>query len=82
LQMAVTSNFNVLINEFQRLPYAPYAPVRNQCRQLLRAVNKSRNLAGLEALPQSVLSTRRRAVGPFQSDVTGRIPRTTPIGPG
>jgi hypothetical protein len=68
LKMALTKPFNALIGEFQRLTFAPYAPVRNQFRELLRAVNKKRDLAGFEALPYGVLRTQRRVVVPFERE--------------
>ena len=41
------------------------APVRSQCRAILRAVNRARAAAGLPEVPRSCLRTRRRVVRPF-----------------
>jgi hypothetical protein len=42
-----------------------YAPVRNQLRVLIRAVNHRRKTAGLELVPGEVLCWRRGPVKPF-----------------
>jgi hypothetical protein len=47
------------------LDFEPYAPVRSQCRAVLRAVNRARAAAGLAEIPGSCLRTRRRVVRPF-----------------
>lgn len=46
-----------------RLPFEPYAPVRRQLLNLLRAVNRVRGAAGLEAVPVGVLRLKRRGRG-------------------
>lgn len=65
LEQALTRSEAYLASRFARLPFVPYAPVRDQYRQLLRAVNRKRRLAGLELLPISVLPIRRQPVLPF-----------------
>jgi hypothetical protein len=45
--------------------FAAYAPVRAQCRDLLRAINRKRRLAGLESLPHDITRWKRRVVKPF-----------------
>ena len=55
-----------LAREFRRIPYEPYAPVRRQLLNVLRAVNHVRKRAGYELLPPSVLRLRRRVVKPFE----------------
>ena len=47
------------------LDFEPYAPVRSQCRAILRAVNRARAAAGLPGVPPTCLRTRRRVVRPF-----------------
>lgn len=47
------------------LGFEPYAPVRSQCLAVLRAVNRTRALAGLPEVPRSCLRLRRRVVRPF-----------------
>ena len=48
-----------------RIPYEPYAPVRRQQLNILRAVNRRRKKAGMDQIPTSVLRTRRRIVRPY-----------------
>ena len=51
---------------FQRLPFEPYAPVRRQQLNILRAVNRRRKQSGRETIPASVLRLKRRIVKPFE----------------
>lgn len=51
------------------LSFEPYAPVRRQSLNILRAVNKARAAAGLELIPHSCLRFRRRIVQPFGANV-------------
>ncbi len=51
--------------EFLRLRFEPYAPVRRQLLNILRAVNRLRREAGFEPVPVSALRFRRRVVRPF-----------------
>lgn len=53
----------------RRLPFEPYAPVRGQLFQLLRAVNRRRKTAGLELVPAKCLRLRRRIVRPFSREL-------------
>lgn len=48
-----------------RIPFEPYAPVRRQLLNILRAVNRVRQAAGFESVPVSALRLRRRVVRPF-----------------
>jgi hypothetical protein len=65
LELAVHRSVNKLVLEFYRLPFEPYAPVRRQMLNLLRAVNRVRKTAGYDLLPKEVLPLRRRVVKPF-----------------
>lgn len=47
------------------LDYAPYAPVQAQKARLLRAVNRRRQLAGLERVPRPAIWQFRIPVRPF-----------------
>jgi hypothetical protein len=71
--LAVHRSAEDLGREFQTLPFQPYAPVRDQLRILLRAVNRRRAVAGLEPVPREALRWRRRAVQPF-ADASGFAP--------
>ena len=57
--------FSNTLLEFARVRFEPYAPVRRQLLNILRAVNRARHEAGFEAVPASVLRLRRRIVKPF-----------------
>ena len=63
--LAVHRSVEDLCQEFRRLGFEPYAPVRDQLRVLLRAVNRRRHAAGLEELPWAALPWHRRPVKPF-----------------
>ncbi len=47
------------------LPFEPYAPIRRQILNLVRAVNKLRATAGFEKLSLTCVRTKRRIVKPF-----------------
>ena len=63
---------------FQRLPFEPYAPIRRQLLNILRAVNRVRCAAGFEHVPLSALRLRRRIVqflnDPVSSSLASRVP--------
>lgn len=65
LDLAVHRNAEDLALEFYHLPFEPYAPIRRQMLNFLRAVNRKRKAAGYSQLPYSVLPLRRRIVQPF-----------------
>ena len=67
LDLAVHRSAQRLALEFYRLPFEPYAPVRRQMLNLLRAVNRARKKAGFAQLPYQVLPLRRRIVRPFEA---------------
>lgn len=54
-----------LSHELHRIPFEPYAPVRRQLLNILRAVNRARRVAGLEPVPTSALRLSRKGVRPF-----------------
>ena len=64
-RIAVQRSVEELCRELQAIPYKPYAPVRDQLRVLLRAVNRCRKTAGLELVPREALRLRRVPVKPF-----------------
>lgn len=57
---------DALAAAFWRLPFEPYAPVRRQWLNILRAVNRARQVAGLASVPVSALRYKRRIVKPFE----------------
>ena len=56
-----------LCRELRAIDYEPYAPVRDQLRGILRAVNRRRKIAGLELIPSGALWLHRVPVKPFQT---------------
>ena len=54
-----------LCRELSDLPFEPYAPVRDQLRGLVRAVNRRRSQGGLEPVPTTALWGSRRPIRPF-----------------
>jgi hypothetical protein len=54
-----------LEEEFRRLRFEPYAPVRSQLHGLLRVVNRRRELAGYELVSATCIRVRRHTVKPF-----------------
>jgi hypothetical protein len=65
LEMALHRSAGKLACTLHDLPFEPYAPVRRQFLNLLRAVNGARKLAGFELLSPSCLRLRRRICRPF-----------------
>ncbi len=65
---ALRSTVPELCSQFRALQFEPYAPVRNQLRLLLRAVNRTRAVAGLEPVPREALRMRRSPVRPFEGE--------------
>ena len=62
-----------MAGEFGMVDFEPYAPVRRQLLNLLRAVNRARKEAGLEPVPTSCLRLKRRIYRPFDTADDGRI---------
>jgi len=65
LDLACHRSVDGLVAEFSRLRFEPYAPVRRQLLNILRAVNRERYAAGFEPVPVAALRLRRRIVKPF-----------------
>ena len=65
-QSAVHWPVEELCRRLRAIPYELYAPVLNQLRSILRAVNRCRRAAGLELLPPNTLWWRRVPVKPFE----------------
>jgi hypothetical protein len=72
LELAAHRSVEDLVQEFQGVRFAPFARVRRQMLNILRAVNRARKEAGLEPIPLNALRLRRRPVGVFRR-------RPTPI---
>jgi hypothetical protein len=65
-EVAVHRSVEELCSDLLHLPFEPYAPVRVQLLGLLRGINRSRKLAGLELVPSSALRLHRSPVRPFE----------------
>lgn len=66
-QLALRPSTEQIAREFADLPFEPYAPIRRQLFELLRAVNKVRTQQAYPQIPHAVLRFRRRIVPPFQA---------------
>lgn len=64
-RIAVQQTVEELCRELRALPYEPYAPVRDQFRILLRAVNRLRKMAGLELIPWNAIRHYRKPLRVF-----------------
>jgi hypothetical protein len=57
-----------LEEEFRRVPFEPYAPVRGQLHCILREVNRRRAVANYELLQSACIRPLRRVVKPFGNE--------------
>jgi hypothetical protein len=67
MDTAIRRSVEKVANDFYRVPFEPYAPVRRQLLRLLQCVNTARKQAGQPVLPYEVLPLRRRVVRPFEA---------------
>lgn len=65
--LAVRRSTEHMAEEFRMLYYEPYAPIRRQLLNLLRAVNKARKASGMTPVPNDCLQLRRRLYRPFSA---------------
>ena len=63
--IAVQRAVEELCRELRAIPYEPFAPVRDQFRIILRAVNRLRKIAGLELVPWNAIRLYRKPVYVF-----------------
>lgn len=64
-QLALRPSTERIARELADLPFEPYAPIRRQLLELLRAVNKVRTQQAYPQIPHKVLRFRRRIARPF-----------------
>jgi len=64
-QLALRPSTERIARELADLPFEPYAPIRRQLLELLRAVNKVRTQQAYPQIPHRVLRFRRRIAQPF-----------------
>ncbi|GMU82465.1 MAG: hypothetical protein AMXMBFR47_23360 [Planctomycetota bacterium] len=65
LSIALHRSSEGLGEEFRRVPFQRYAPVRRQLLNLWRIINRIRKVAGIESLQSSSLNLRRSVVRAF-----------------
>lgn len=74
LDLALRRSIEELSVVMQRLPFEPYAPIRRQLLNVVRAANRERKRAGLEPIPIAALRLRRQVVRVF---CAGKSPTTS-----
>lgn len=75
LNIACHRQADFIAREFWELPFEPYRPLRVQLLNILRAVNRTRFLAGYDRVPVSVIRFKRTIVRPFGEDPSVRVRR-------
>jgi hypothetical protein len=65
--IAVHRTVEELCRELRAIPFEPLAPVRDQLRIILQAVNRLRKTAALELVPWNALWHYRKPVGVFSA---------------
>lgn len=78
LEIAAHRQADTIEQEFRKLGFEPYAPVRGQLFGLLRAVNERRKLCHFEPVPSRCIRVRRRIVLPFGADADESPSSTRP----
>jgi hypothetical protein len=66
VDMATCRSVQSMCREFQRIPFEPYAPVRRQLLNILRAANRVRRRSGYESVPVAAIRMGRRPVKVFE----------------
>lgn len=72
LDLALRRSVAQLEAQLRALPFEPYAPVRSQLLQLVRAVSRRRREAGLDPVSPRCLRLHRRIVRPFDDPPSPR----------
>lgn len=65
LRAASDTRPEIVVEHFGQIRYVPYAPVRRQLLNVLRAVNRVRQERGFKRIDSDVLVLRRRVLRPF-----------------
>ena len=65
LDLATRCTVEHMLRELGQIPFEPYAAVRRQLLNVLRAVNRARKAAGYELVPLSAIRLNRRVVKAF-----------------
>ena len=64
-EIATRRNEQFLTEAIRNIPWEPYAPLRRQKLNIVRAVNKKRKTACLTRISTDAIRTKRRIVKPF-----------------
>ncbi len=67
LEQAIRTPAAILAEAMRAVPFEPYAPVRRQMFNLLRAVNRVRKTAGMSEVPLDAVRMRRAAIHVFDA---------------
>lgn len=70
VDQAIHRSAENLAVSLRQVPFEPYAPIRRQLLNVLRAVNRIRMAPGYEAVPSSSLRLRRKPLKPFGGNQT------------
>jgi hypothetical protein len=65
LDVCVHRSLEQIHRELQMMPFEPYAPVRRQMLNILRAMNRRRRAAGIGPVPIEAVRLRRQILKPF-----------------
>ena len=65
-ELATKRSLETMVQEFYGFPFEPYAPIRRQAFNILRAVNRRRKQAGYKQVPTSAIWLKRKIVKPFE----------------
>lgn len=68
VELAKHRRLEFIKRELAEIPFEPYAPLRRQLLNILRAMNRVRKEAGFERIPYTALRLRRRIVRPFEGE--------------
>jgi hypothetical protein len=71
LDLARRRSAPYIVDELRKLPFEPYAPVRQQLLNLIRVVNVVRHRAGRTRIDPKLLRYQRQIVLPFAPDPEG-----------
>jgi hypothetical protein len=72
---AIKKSVEEVTADLRGLLLEPYAPVRDQLKGILRAVNRKRKLGALPSVPREALRFRRAPVQPFLAQSGGQKPK-------
>ena len=69
LGMATCRSLSQIRLELMKVPFEPYAPIRRQLLNIIRAVNRARLKAGFEPVPIEYIRLKRHVVKAFDEEI-------------